>query len=94
MLPEVVAQGIAEFQDVTVEDGFFTPEQALRLMRRGHELGLPSRVHADAWKPSAGWRTAVEAGAVSADHLTYTPTTRSARSDAPTRSPSSSRSPS
>ena len=72
MLPAVVAQGIAEFQDVTVEEGYFTPDQALRLMRRSHQLGLPVRVHADAWAPSLGWRTAVEGGAVSAEHLTYT----------------------
>lgn len=72
MLPAVVAQGLAEFQDVTVEDGFFTPEQGSQLMRRSRELGLPVRVHADAWKPSLGWRTAVAGGALSADHLTYT----------------------
>lgn len=73
MISAVVAQGIAEFQDVTVEKGYFTPDQALRLMRRSHQLGLPVRVHADAWAPSQGWRTAVEGGAVSAEHLTYTP---------------------
>src|SRR4029077_16693250 len=72
MLAAVKAQGIAEFQDVTVEQGFFTPEQALRLMRRSREVGLPVRVHADAWAPSQGWRTAVEGGAISAEHLTYT----------------------
>lgn len=73
MLPAVHAQGIAEFQDVTVEQGYFTPEQALRLMRRSDEIGLPVRVHADAWAPSQGWRTAVDGRAVSAEHLTYTP---------------------
>ena len=73
MMPAVVAQGVAEFQDVTVESGYFTPEQALRLMRRSLEVGLPVRVHADAWAPSRGWATAVAGGAVSADHLTYTP---------------------
>jgi imidazolonepropionase len=73
MLPAAVAQGIAEFQDVTVEDGYFTPEQARTLMQRSHELGLPVRVHADAWVSSGGWRTAVAGGAVSAEHLTYTP---------------------
>jgi imidazolonepropionase len=73
MLPAVVAQGIAEFQDVTVEQGYFTPQQALRLMRRSDQVGLPVRVHADAWAPSEGWRTAVYGGAVSAEHLTYTP---------------------
>jgi imidazolonepropionase len=73
MLPDVVAQGIAQFQDVTVEDGYFTPAQGLRLMARSHELGLPVRVHADAWAPSRGWETAVAGGAISAEHLTYTP---------------------
>jgi imidazolonepropionase len=73
MLPAVVAQGIAEFQDVTVEENYFTPEQGLQLMRRSHESGLPVRVHADAWAPSHGWLTAVQGGAVSAEHLTYTP---------------------
>ncbi|MEP7203384.1 MAG: imidazolonepropionase [Ilumatobacteraceae bacterium] len=73
MLPAVVSQGIAEFQDVTVEQGYFTPSQALRLMRRSREVGLPVRVHADAWAPSLGWRTAAEGGAISAEHLTYTP---------------------
>ena len=73
MLSAVKSQGIAQFQDVTVEHGYFTSEQALRLMRRSHEIGLPVRVHADAWAPSDGWRTAVEGRAVSAEHLTYTP---------------------
>ena len=72
MLPAVAAQGIAEFHDVTVEDGFFTPEQALHLIGLSQAAGLRVRVHADAWKPSWGWRTAVRGGAISADHLTYT----------------------
>ena len=73
MLPAVITQGLAEFQDVTVEAGLFTPDQALRLMARSHEVGLPVRVHADAWKTSQGWQTAVQGRAISAEHLTYTP---------------------
>lgn len=73
MLSAVVSQGFAEFQDVTVEQGYFTADQGLQLMQRSHESGLPVRVHADAWASSRGWRTAVEGGAVSAEHLTYTP---------------------
>lgn len=72
MLPAAVEQGLAAFQDVTVEAGYFTPAQALRLMRASHAAGLPVRVHADAWNPSRGWATAVEGGAVSAEHLTFT----------------------
>ncbi|MEP7112263.1 MAG: imidazolonepropionase [Ilumatobacteraceae bacterium] len=73
MLSAVHKQGVAEFQDVTVERGYFTPEQALKLMDRSRQIGLPVRVHADAWAPSQGWSTAVRGGAVSAEHLTYTP---------------------
>ena len=73
MLPAVVEQGIAQFHDVTVEDGLFTPAQAQRLIRLGRDMGLPPRVHADAWKPSQGWATAAGERAVSAEHLTYTP---------------------
>ncbi len=72
MLDAVLRQGHADFQDVTVEDGLFTPAQALQIIERSHALGLRTRVHADAWKPSLGWRTAVGADAISADHLTYT----------------------
>ena len=73
MLDAVLAQGIADFQDVTVEVGDFTPQQALRVMHRSHQVGLPIRVHADCNNSSQGWQTAVAGGATSAEHLTYTP---------------------
>jgi len=73
MLPKVVAGGLASFHDITCERGLFTPEQAGRLFDRSRELGIPTKAHADAWQSSEGWRTAVGGGAVSAEHLTYTP---------------------
>lgn len=73
MLENVVAQGIAAFHDITCERGLFTPAQAGRLFERSRALGIPARAHADAWAPSRGWATAVAGGAVSAEHLTYTP---------------------
>jgi imidazolonepropionase len=73
MLPRVLEQGIAEFHDVTCEQGLFTPRQALSLFELSRAAGIPTRAHADAWAPSEGWHTAVAGGAVSAEHLTYTP---------------------
>jgi imidazolonepropionase len=73
MLETVVSQGLADFHDVTCEAGLFTPAQALRLLRRSAELGIPTRTHADAWAGSRGWKTAVAGDALSAEHLTYTP---------------------
>ena len=73
MLPSVLEQSVAAFHDITCERGLFTPQQASRLLERSHELGIPTKVHADAWASSEGWKTAVAGGAVSAEHLTYTP---------------------
>ncbi|MGH2856072.1 MAG: imidazolonepropionase [Solirubrobacteraceae bacterium] len=73
MLPKVIEQGLASFHDVTCERGLFTPAQATAMLARSRELAIPTRAHADAWQSSEGWRTAVGGGAVSAEHLTYTP---------------------
>ena len=73
MLPAVRDQGIAAFHDITCEAGLFTPEQAGRLFDESRRLGFPTKAHADAWASSTGWATAVDGGAVSAEHLTYTP---------------------
>jgi imidazolonepropionase len=73
MLPAVRTQGIAEFHDVSCEEGDFSAPLACELLAASRAMGLPTRVHADAASASLGWRTAVEGGAVAADHLTYTP---------------------
>ncbi|MFT2092197.1 imidazolonepropionase [Paraglaciecola sp. 2405UD69-4] len=73
MVPAVINQGIAEFHDITCEIGDFEHEHATELLLQAKELGIPTRVHADASSNSKGWRTAVNNGAVAADHLTYTP---------------------
>ena len=73
MLPAVIEQGIAELHDVVCETGVFEAPIAARLLAESRRLGIATRVHADASAPSSGWRTAVEGGAIAADHLTYTP---------------------
>ncbi len=73
MLPAALAQGIAELHDISCENGDFSASQAKELIDVSRSLGLPVRIHADASSDSRGWRTAVEGGALSADHLTYTP---------------------
>jgi imidazolonepropionase len=72
-LPAVIDQGFAEFHDITCEAGLFTPEHAAAMFEASRKHGIPTKAHADAWTSSHGWETAVEGGAVSAEHLTYTP---------------------
>ncbi len=73
MLPAVLAQGIAEFHDLSCEIGDFEVPDARALLEASRRAGMRTRVHADASSDSSGWRTAVEGGAIAADHLTYTP---------------------
>lgn len=73
MLDAATSRGLCAFHDITCEQGLFTPAQATELFARSRSLGVATRCHADAWASSEGWQTAVAGGAVSAEHLTYTP---------------------
>ena len=67
---EVIAKRkLAEFCDVFVEPGVFTPDEARRIFAKAKALGMHLKVHADEFQSSGGAALAVEMGATSADHL-------------------------
>jgi imidazolonepropionase len=68
-LDAIAEQGIAEFCDVFVEPGVFTPDEARHIFSKARLVGLHLKVHADEFRRSGGARLAVEMGATSADHL-------------------------
>jgi imidazolonepropionase len=70
MIPEVVKQGLAEFNDVFSEIGVFEVDEAERILRAGAAAGLKGRVHADELNDTGSAEMAARVGAVSADHLT------------------------
>jgi len=72
ILERAVSEGLVEFHDITVERGYFREEDAQFLADASKRLGIPVKIHADAWATSGGWGFAVRNGVVSADHLTYT----------------------
>jgi imidazolonepropionase len=69
MIPQVVAEGLARFCDVFVEDTAFTPEEARRLFAAAKAHGLIPKLHADQLSDTGGAALAAEVGAASADHL-------------------------
>jgi imidazolonepropionase len=69
MLPEVARGKLAEFADVFVDDGYFTGEEARRILGRAQQLGLKLKLHADELANTEAALLAVELGAFSADHL-------------------------
>ena len=69
MIPAVAAQGIAVFNDVFCEEGYFTVAQSKRILETGKKYGLKPRLHADEFMNSGAAELAGEVGAISADHL-------------------------
>lgn len=69
MIPAVSDQGIAIFNDVFCEEGYFSPSQAKKILNVGKKYGLLPRLHADEFSHSNAAELAAEVGAVSADHL-------------------------
>ena len=69
MIPAVAKQGIAKFNDVFCENGYFTVEQTRRILDAGKEQGLILRIHADEFEDSGAAKLAGESDSISADHL-------------------------
>jgi imidazolonepropionase len=69
MLPKVKSEGLAEFCDVFCEDGVFSVEQSKRVLSKGKELGLKSKLHIDEFVRLGGAELAAELKATSAEHL-------------------------
>ena len=69
MIPAVAKQNIALFNDVFCEEGYFSTEQARRILETGKKYGLRPRLHADEFLSSGAAELAAEVKAFSADHL-------------------------
>lgn len=67
ILPAV--KGLADFQDVFCEKGYFSVRESVRLLNAGKKFGLIPKVHAHEFGRTGGVDVACRVGAVSADHL-------------------------
>ena len=69
MIPEVAKQGIAVFNDVFCEKGYFNLKQSKRILKKGLEYGLLPRIHSDEFNNLGATKLAGKLSLVSADHL-------------------------
>jgi imidazolonepropionase len=69
MLPAIGREGLAEYIDVFCERGFFSVEEAERVVRVGVAFGLQPKIHANQLHLSGGVETGIRVGAISVDHL-------------------------
>ena len=73
LLPRVAAEGLADAVDGFCEAVAFSAAQLAGLFERAWALGLPVKLHADQRTDGGGAALAARFGALSADHLEYTP---------------------
>ena len=69
MIPKVAEQGIAIFNDVFCEKGYFDLKQTQKILLAGKKYGLIPRLHADEFQNSNSAKIAGELKAITADHL-------------------------
>ncbi len=71
MLPQVVAEELADHIDVFCDEGFFTPEQTERILIKAEQYGLPAKIHGNELGLTGGVQVGVKHGAWSVDHLEH-----------------------
>jgi len=71
MLERVKIEGLAEYCDVFVEEGAFSPSEARTILERAKRQGLKLKLHAGEFNDMGGAELGAELGATSIDHLDY-----------------------
>ncbi|RYZ29839.1 MAG: imidazolonepropionase [Chitinophagaceae bacterium] len=69
MLPQIGAEGLADYIDVFCEKGFFTPEEMKKICLAGKDHGLKPKLHVNQLNSIGGIEKGIELNAVSLDHL-------------------------
>ena len=72
MLPQVAAEGLADYCDVFCDKGFFTPAETDQILKAAAAYGLKAKIHANELGITGGVQVGVANGALSVDHLEHT----------------------
>lgn len=71
IIPAAAEEGGAEFNDVFCDEGFFTVDQARRVLEAGKAVSLEPKIHTDQYSHLGGAELAADLAVVSADHLNF-----------------------
>ena len=69
MIPAIAKQGVAKYNDIFCENGYFNVEQTEKIINSGKDEGLIPRIHADEFEDSGAASLAGLTNCISADHL-------------------------
>lgn len=71
MIPEIAKQGLADYCDAFVDQGYYTIEQGRKIFETAKKFEMEIRIHADELAWVGATELAAEIGAKSADHLLF-----------------------
>jgi len=71
MLERVKTEGLAEYCDVFMEEGAFSPSEVRTILKQAKKQGLKLKLHAGEFNDMGGAELGAELGATSIDHLDY-----------------------
>jgi imidazolonepropionase len=69
MLPQIAAEGLADYCDVFCDEGFYTVAETDKILKAAAAFGLLPKIHANELAVSGGVQVGVANNAVSVDHL-------------------------
>jgi imidazolonepropionase len=69
MLPQITAEGLADYCDVFCDKGFYTPQETELILEAAWKYGLKPKIHANELDFSGGVQIGVKMDAISVDHL-------------------------
>jgi imidazolonepropionase len=69
MLPQIAAEGLADYIDVFCERGFFSVEETSQILNAGAKFNLKPKIHANQLHISGGVQVGIKHNAISVDHL-------------------------
>ena len=69
MLPQIAKEHLADFIDVFCELGYFSVEEAEKIMAAGIKFGLIPKIHVNQFNAIGGIKAALKYNALSVDHL-------------------------
>ena len=69
VLPQIVAEGLADYIDIFCEKGFFSVEDTHRILEAGAQHGLKAKIHTNQFTSLGGIEAAIAHDALSVDHL-------------------------
>ena len=69
MIPNIVAENLADYIDVFCENGYFSVAQTNEILQAGKQVGLLPKIHVNQFNAIGGVEVGVQNDAISVDHL-------------------------